>query len=344
MWEQDGKYVCTFLPETISETIDTVRNSKAIPLEEGRIVSTAYIQSELTVYAIKNPNKTDKLEYCEGKSYIEMKHIFFPHLTKTYLPTYTQVSKSVTLDVDKDGKEEVCTVFPGITSGLFTFKLRIFENNELEYENTFLGEPFSEFYFEQYGYFVTRKSDTDVTCYKISVRDGNIYLESNGRMVPYHGEQGVNENGQKDFDIIVSDRTVSWEYSPTLSATWHYVFNLDFQCNQDSIEIFCNNGKLIDLNSSPQTTDTQFYLKDKNSIGWTPEANVHEAPKNSVINFILRKNGHVTHTGEIHIYAVKTTDMTVTYQAYISSDDGMFFSKDAYGIKITSAQSSIKYP
>ena len=342
MWQENDKYVCAFTPGlNISIPIDTIRVLSTVNLEDARLIASTYNRNEIFIRPIKNPKETEKVEYLNYDEQIKFKHIFWTDLTKSIFPS-KELTSPFMLDIDGDKTVEVCSVQLGTTSGNFTFKINAYENGKLEYSNRFISTPFSEFYFEQYGYFVTRKSDTDVTCYKISVRDGNIYLESNGRMVPYQGEQGVNENDQKEFDILVSDRTVSWEYSPTLSATWHYVFNLDFQCNQDSIEIFCDNGNLIDLNSSPQTTDTQFYLKDKNSIGWTPKSNVHEAPKNSVINFILRKNGHVTHTGEIHIYAVKTTDMTVTYQAYISSEDSMFFSKDAYGMRIITEQSSIK--
>ena len=206
MWEQNDKYVCTFFPETVSVSIESLRISKAVPLEEGRILSTAYIQSELTVFAIKNPHTTNALEYCEGKSYIEMKHSFFKNLTKGYFPSYTQVSKSFTLDIDKDGKDEACTVFPGSTSGLFTFKIRIYEDNEFEYENTFISEVFSEFCFDfsRESYFVARKSDGSIICYEITFKDGNIYLTNNGESLLYLGEQDVNtENKPLNFDIIV---------------------------------------------------------------------------------------------------------------------------------------------
>ena len=99
------------------------------------------------------------------------------------------------LDLDGDGKEESCTLGYGPTSGLFTVTLRVQENGENEYFNTYmLDHGDLSFVKTDSGWklkLIPSLGDLEVVYYSFSVRDGNIVLTHNSEEAFYWGEQGL---------------------------------------------------------------------------------------------------------------------------------------------------------
>ena len=99
---------------------------------------------------------------------------------------------SITTDIDEDGRNEICYLCFGPTSGLFTFELNIFdeESKRLKYSNVFT----SEFYYLSFvngsdGKLKVRGKTQDdepvIHIFDVSISNGSVILEENGYRVPY---------------------------------------------------------------------------------------------------------------------------------------------------------------
>ncbi len=106
-----------------------------------------------------------------------------------------------TADIDNDGIAEECTLGYGVTSGLFTFIFSAYENGTEEYSNTFLETGSTELYWEfEKGIDGKVKviSKTDeygsvVRKYDIEIKDGDIELVSDDKVMPHFGREPESE-------------------------------------------------------------------------------------------------------------------------------------------------------
>lgn len=105
------------------------------------------------------------------------------HLSVGEEEAYSAVMDCMIADVDKDGKEEVCTVSYGRTSGIFTFQFDIKEygSEELEYSNVFTSRQCElDFYVSGLGDFYLRGNaqgeHSEEYILAIGFEDGNIVL------------------------------------------------------------------------------------------------------------------------------------------------------------------------
>ena len=108
------------------------------------------------------------------------------------------VIDTATFDIDGDGKDEHCTIGYGPTSGLFTFKLSVWEigstDNRFDYINVFQSNPGALSFVETDEGMKLRlepQSESKPIDYSFSVKDGNIVLSADGESLGYWGEQGV---------------------------------------------------------------------------------------------------------------------------------------------------------
>ncbi len=98
---------------------------------------------------------------------------------------YVDSIDSIEYDIDKDGNVETIKLGYGPTSGLFTFVLSVWnENNEIEASGVYYLEHSKlSFYNDGEGLYIKAKDQTDNTelqCIKLSVANGEIRLEENG--------------------------------------------------------------------------------------------------------------------------------------------------------------------
>ena len=117
-----------------------------------------------------------------------------------YLKTFlgTPIDTAV-FDIDNDGKDETCTITFGPTSGLFTFVVAVYEDDQLEYHNIF-NSPWG------YLSFIEKEDGIVGVCrdgrgqnqgcdiYDIVVIDGHIQLTLGSEVLPYWGPQGVDDS------------------------------------------------------------------------------------------------------------------------------------------------------
>lgn len=98
---------------------------------------------------------------------------------------YTDSIDSIEYDVDKDGDIETVKLGFGPTSGLFTFVVSVWsENNEIEasgvysfdHSNLSFLDDENDLYIKS----VDQNDSTELHCIKVSVENGEIHLEENG--------------------------------------------------------------------------------------------------------------------------------------------------------------------
>lgn len=105
-------------------------------------------------------------------------------------------------DIDGDGTDEQCAIFPGHWSSGVTFVLIVCENGGLEYFNEFEIPSFLYLSFEKNSKGKTAllgKAPDNTTDkpsdrqhrMELGVSDGNIVIYNDGQTFPYYGEQGI---------------------------------------------------------------------------------------------------------------------------------------------------------
>ena len=108
--------------------------------------------------------------------------------------SYTNVTDSVSFDIDNDGTVENCTISYGPTSGLFTVIIRASTDEGIKYQNTFLLDCIDIKFCQENG--VTKVLLTDMnyqtetiieeTC-DIFVKDNRIVIGNDDKVVAYWG-------------------------------------------------------------------------------------------------------------------------------------------------------------
>lgn len=136
----------------------------------------------------------------------------------------------VDYDIDNDGVKELCELYHGPTSGLFTFVLAAYEDGELEYCNVFMSD-WGELSFQEQadgsvGVLLTPDSTNPdellLELYTISLSDGNIQLLLGNKPLEYWGPQGVDAVIYDDYGLHMH---LEWENSDILYAVFDYQSN-----------------------------------------------------------------------------------------------------------------------
>ena len=112
----------------------------------------------------------------------------------TQIPIGSAIDTAI-FDIDNDGKDEICTISFGPTSGLFTFVVTAYENDQKEYQNIFLSSWGYLFFIEKEDGTIGicrdgRSQDQGREIYDIVVTDGNIQLVSWDEILEGWGPQG----------------------------------------------------------------------------------------------------------------------------------------------------------
>ncbi len=170
-------------------------------LEEMRVILSFYHsvkREDITIQPVNNP--LSSYHYEIDDAYREkIKQLFWKGIEE---PRYnTMILSTATFDIDGDGKEELCELHPGPTSGVFTLSLYVWEQkageSTLEYYNTyFLPVSLKETFVKTEDGFrlqtTTGGNPPLVTEYAFKVRDGNIVLTTNGKEADFWGDQSPN--------------------------------------------------------------------------------------------------------------------------------------------------------
>ena len=125
---------------------------------------------------------------------------------------------SAVFDVDGDGDDEICSMRPGNTSGLFTFifSVRDKKTGDTECETVIYYHKVSALSFEKGSDKITRVKavtllePSETHLYDISIKDGNVYLTENGVSIPDMGHE--NTSG---ISIIYDSPIYSYVMSPS---------------------------------------------------------------------------------------------------------------------------------
>lgn len=134
---------------------------------------------------------------------------------------------AVDYDIDNDGVKELCELYHGPTSGLFTFVLAAYEDGELEYCNVFMSD-WGELSFQEQadgsvGVLLapdsTNPDELLLELYTISLSDGNIQLLLGKKPLEYWGPQGVDAVIYDDYGLHMH---LEWENSDVLYAVFDY--------------------------------------------------------------------------------------------------------------------------
>ena len=184
-------------------------------------------------------------------------------------PKYTGYIAAATFDIDKDGRDEQCTLGHGPTSGIYTFTFTASENGEPEYFNIFTT-GYMALSFEKLDSGETVLSGQigdDVKHMKISVENGNIVLDGD-TYTSYWGEQGLDSpyisrvKTIRSFDLegtnmcgfsLYDDGTFSFTFSPVSSYlgfgnyTWDDERHLTLQTFDEKyvIRFTYENGEMV---------------------------------------------------------------------------------------------------
>ena len=201
IWQtEQGDYACGLLSgrnrNYTKEEIWQLRDHPA-SLEEMQVIVLSYMpdvsRSEVAVIEVRITDAGYDYVFDNQEMIDEMFWSNFPVLVA--FGYYVPIIDSATFDIDGDGKEESCTLGYGPTSGLFTVTLRVQENGENEYFNTYmLDHGDLSFVKTDSGWklkLIPSLGDLEVVYYSFSVRDGNIVLTRNGEEAFYWGEQGL---------------------------------------------------------------------------------------------------------------------------------------------------------
>ncbi len=129
IWQMaPDSYQCALLPGRNLKYTDTeLMRQTPVPIAQMRAIVDSYglPESEVTVHAWQNPYSSYYYEVNEEyREKLREKFRTVHPVTPSY-ENYPLIYDSAVADIDDDGKDELCTLRVGLTSGLFTFRLVI---------------------------------------------------------------------------------------------------------------------------------------------------------------------------------------------------------------------------
>ena len=170
---------------TVFELLDLKGTS--LPEMQAIVASYGLPKEMVSIHPFCNP--ISSYAYNIDANYqLEVETLFWSTFPKIPEVDFGNVMDTMTFDIDGDGIEEDCTLGPGITSGLFSFTLSVYENGEPEYYNVF-AMAFHYLSFEKMpdGEVLlrgtTQGSNSEVHYFRFGVEDGNITLTSEDQPV-----------------------------------------------------------------------------------------------------------------------------------------------------------------
>lgn len=116
-------YSCVLVSSKgVEYTWDELPNVPSASMEEMRTIVQSYRldRSEISIIPIRMPYSSYWYEI-DDTYRATLDGLFWAEYTDLREPVFSSVFDSVSFDVDKDGKKEVCTLSYGPTSGLFSF-------------------------------------------------------------------------------------------------------------------------------------------------------------------------------------------------------------------------------
>lgn len=151
IWQMaPDSYQCALLPRRNLKYTDTeLMRQTPVPIERMRAIVDSYglPESEVTVHAWQNPYSSYYYEVNEEyREELREKFRSIHPVTPSY-ENYPLIYDSAVADIDDDGKDELCTLRVGLTSGLFTFRLVIQDAQDSTVKDSFtyyplkVGEP-----------------------------------------------------------------------------------------------------------------------------------------------------------------------------------------------------------
>ena len=140
---------------------------------------------ELDNYMLMDFSAADTSVIWSSQDYYSNSHLIYSVAIESdeyYVETFYGI---VFADIDKDGKEEKCCLGMGRTSGVFTFSLSAYENDELKYSNTYMSEFYSlSFVQDKNGKLriqgTSQGDEPETHLFDIVVTNGNLELRENG--------------------------------------------------------------------------------------------------------------------------------------------------------------------
>ncbi len=207
-------------------------------------------------------------------------------------PFHNIIDKA-TFDIDKDGKEEVCYLGYGPTSGLLTYKIYVSENGKGEYFDIFNVATFLQNFIVFDGEWKVQGIDTgenpEAHLFDIFIRDNNVVLSEDGKELAYWGEHDIDsdavawewpeiEISNIEPPIIVSTNGKSIEPYMffAFSGAWDgscfifadgpdLAFELPRLVKEGSIPAITQSaGSELEITLAPDRTFQCFYMYDKN--------------------------------------------------------------------------------
>lgn len=241
---------------------------------EMRIIIAYYLSTgavtrdEVSVIGIQMPHSS--YAYTLDERYRQkVRNLFWEDFPIIQNPKYTGYIAAATFDIDKDGRDEQCTLGHGPTSGIYTFTFTASENGEPEYFNIFTT-GYMALGFEKLDSGETvlvGKNGDDVKNLHMSVENGNIVLDGD-EQTSYWGEQGLDSpyisrvKTIRSFDLegtnmcgfsLYDDGTFSFTFSPVSSYlgfgnyTWDDERHLTLQTFDEKyvIRFTYENGEMV---------------------------------------------------------------------------------------------------
>lgn len=183
-----GQYSCYLKPA--NEEMPSLMlppEGGAASISEMRTILLSYGISREMVYLRPRVAMWSSYAYEINDDYIkELEILFWSEITGM---DFSRGFDSMKFDIDGDGRDELCTLTPGNTSGLFTFVFEVIdlEQNIVEYESVIYSQPCEpSFITGDDG--ITRvkaapfygQEEGEIHIYDISLSDGGIILTENG--------------------------------------------------------------------------------------------------------------------------------------------------------------------
>ena len=207
VWQMAANsYSCGLLPNsnighTELELFDLHLNAASI--DEMRSIVTYYYpyntEKYVTVCPIIMP--ISSYAYTIDDNYTQkINELFWGEKIVYQMPTYEIIFDTVSFDIDDDGIKEICSLGYGPTSGIYTFTITVYENNELEYFNIFASLGISDIHFETNengqvqlcGTKYTLDNEPSTQYMSMTILDGNVSIFCDEQNICYWGEQGIN--------------------------------------------------------------------------------------------------------------------------------------------------------